>query len=169
MHVLKSHAHPCSQYCVDVMQYLLLSHVCHLNWRECWEIGIWKTAVFSDVIWCCLVEKHQCFGGKNASYNRKEIQDNTRLTKFQNYAIFRRLEKLNSVIFQHRTKISLWYWKRYETKMAENYYWTITQAEGLSFWCRSCSSVLQFGFQLDHRVHTTVFDQMYNQFQLAQN
>jgi hypothetical protein len=33
-------------------------------------------------------------------------------------------------------------------KLAEEYYWAITQAAGRSYWCVSGWSVLQFGLQL---------------------
>jgi hypothetical protein len=57
--------------------------------------------------------------------------------------------------------------KRNETKVAEEYCWAITQAEGRSCYGRSGFSVLEFGFQMDSLVYAYVADHMYTQYRLG--
>jgi hypothetical protein len=58
--------------------------------------------------------------------------------------------------------------KRHETKVAEEYCWAITLATGRSCCCRSGSSVLDFGFQLDSLVYTYTFHHVRIQPRLVQ-
>ena len=54
-------------------------------------------------------------------------------------------------------------------KVAEEYFWAITQASGLSCCERSGSSVMECGFEPDSLVYAYVVNRIGSQFRLAQN
>jgi len=89
----KSHALPWPKYCADVMQQLLLSYMCLLNWTVCWDTGVRKTTVFSDVTSCRLAEKHQRFGGKIASKFIITVPNTRQLLDLRNFRMKQFLNK----------------------------------------------------------------------------
>jgi len=102
-------------------------------------------------------------------------RDTKRLRQFKSYVIanltrFLKHQLIEVMTFLKRApNFYLPEWKHDETDLAEEYWWTITQAARLSCWSRSGSSVLASGFQLDFLVYTHTFDQMCTQSRLAQN
>lgn len=70
---------------------------------------------------------------------------------------------------KHMLNFSLWMGKSNETKVAEDYWWTMTKEVGRSHCSLSGSSMLEFGFQLDSVAYTYIVEHIHTQFWLLQN
>jgi len=80
----------------------------------------------------------------------RSIRTLTDLWSYKTHEI-KKKEKNKILFLKRASNYSMLEWKRSETMSAEEYCWTITQEAG---W--SCSSVLEFWFQLDSCVHKHV-------------